>query len=214
MTALDDTAYAGESPRPMTITAALERARKAEEAAAKLAEEVAELRATKDGAYTERNHLVALLARLFPSGIRPTNIEGWDPEWQGCVYIDMPDGKQISYHYHDNQAHLFKDLPPYTKEYDGHQKDDVHELLQKAWKYNRLIPADWLKDWIENYRKGRCITIDLNLAKDSSPEFERAVNEARRITSHSAQLLVLEKLENEYLRYLISKARGCKPEDV
>lgn len=85
-------------------------------------------RAEKDQAYLERNHVVAALARAFPSGIRETSIEGWNPEWNGCVYIDLPSG-QISYHYHSSQAHLFQDLPAYTKMWDGHDKDQVHARL-------------------------------------------------------------------------------------
>ena len=82
----------------------------------------------KDEAYRQRNYLVAALARLFPSGIRATNLSGWDPEWHGCVYIDLPAG-QISYHYHDREAHLFEDLPPYEKPWDGHDKETVHDRL-------------------------------------------------------------------------------------
>jgi hypothetical protein len=43
-----------------------------------------------DAAYTERNRLVALLASMFPSVVDQTAIEGWDPEWHNCVYIDFP----------------------------------------------------------------------------------------------------------------------------
>lgn len=99
-----------------------------------------EQRESKDDAYRQRNHLVAALARLFDSGIRRTDIQGWNPEWHGCVYIDLPTGEngcgppaQISYHYHDNQAPLFADLPPYTKPYDGHTKEDVHARLRALW---------------------------------------------------------------------------------
>jgi hypothetical protein len=84
--------------------------------------------------YSERNHVVALLARLFPSGIRNTDIPGWDAEWHGCVYIDLPSG-QISYHYHDSEAHLFDGLPPYTQDWDGHDKAAVHERLKQACSY-------------------------------------------------------------------------------
>lgn len=91
---------------------------------------VEELIEEKNEAYRQRNHLVAALARLFPSGIRQTNIDGWDQEWNGCVYIDLPIG-QISYHYHVSQSYLFDDLPPYTKEWDGHEKETVHQRL--AW---------------------------------------------------------------------------------
>ena len=84
--------------------------------------------AGRAGAYSERNYLVALLARLFPSGVRNTDIPGWDAEWHGCVYIDLPSG-QISYHYHDSEAHLFAGLPPYAQEFDGHDKATVHTRL-------------------------------------------------------------------------------------
>ena len=56
-------------------------------------------------AYEERNRVVALLATIFPSGLKDTNIPGWDPEWHGCVYIDFPWG-QASWHFHDNHRHL------------------------------------------------------------------------------------------------------------
>lgn len=85
-------------------------------------------RAEKDEAYRQRNHLVAALARLFPSGIARTNISGWSPDWHGCCFIDLPSG-QISYHYHDSHAHLFEGLPPYTKVWDGHDKEAVHARL-------------------------------------------------------------------------------------
>lgn len=85
----------------------------------------------KDAVYRERNYLVATLARQFPSGIRNTEIEGWDPEWHGCVFIDLPSG-QISYHYHDSERWMFQDLPPYEKPYDGHDKDTVHQRLRDA----------------------------------------------------------------------------------
>lgn len=82
----------------------------------------------KDQAYHERNHLVAALARLYPSGVTKTDIPGWDDEWHGCVYIDLPTG-QISYHFHDSEAQLFDGLPAYDKPWDGHSKDDVHARL-------------------------------------------------------------------------------------
>lgn len=72
-----------------------------------------------DAVYFERNHLVALLARLFPSGLAKTNLEGWDPTWHNCVYIDLPTG-QVSWHFHERELALFADLPPYEKAWDGH----------------------------------------------------------------------------------------------
>ena len=81
-----------------------------------------------DDAYLERNRLVALLARVYPSGLKRTAIEGWEPEWHGCVYIDTPAG-QMSWHYHDRDAWLFEGLPEYDGEWDGHTTEQKYERL-------------------------------------------------------------------------------------
>lgn len=81
-----------------------------------------------DRAYEERNRLVAFLARIFPSGIRKTDIEGWDPEWHGCVFVDTPAG-QMSWHFHDREAFLFESLPVYQKPWDGHTTGVKYERL-------------------------------------------------------------------------------------
>ena len=85
-------------------------------------------RKRKDAAYEERNRVVAALARLFPSGIARTAIEGWDEEWHGCVYIDSPVG-QLSWHFHDSQAHFFEGLPAYEGTWDGHSTEDKYARL-------------------------------------------------------------------------------------
>ena len=91
------------------------------------------LREAKDQAYLERNHLVALLAGMFPSGLKRTDIPGWDAEWHGAVYIDFPWG-QASWHYHDSQAHLFAHLPPYPGEWGGHTTDHKYAAILAALK--------------------------------------------------------------------------------
>lgn len=88
-------------------------------------------------AYSERNKVVTTLAKCFPSGTRKTAIEGWDEEWHGCVYIDLPTG-QASWHYHVDDAYMFNDLPPYTKEWDGHTTDE---------KYARMLSMATQPDW-------------------------------------------------------------------
>jgi hypothetical protein len=94
--------------------------------------EIARLKADHESAlaaaYTERNRLVAALARIYPSGTAKTAIEGWDPAWHGCVYIDAPRG-QMSWHYHDSDAHLFESLPPYAGSWDGHMTDEKYARL-------------------------------------------------------------------------------------
>lgn len=89
---------------------------------------LAEMEARKDAAYLERNQLVALLSKLFPSGTKRTAIEGWSEDWHGCVYIDLPTG-QASWHYHDSQAHLFAHLPAYSGEWDGHTTEQKYERI-------------------------------------------------------------------------------------
>jgi hypothetical protein len=83
-----------------------------------------------NGAYSERNMLVAALAHLFPAGVKATDIPGWDAEWHNCVFIDTPAG-QMSWHYHDNDAMLFVDLPPYWGEWDKHTTPEKYARLAR-----------------------------------------------------------------------------------
>lgn len=92
--------------------------------------EIEDLRSRKDGAYLERNRLVSLLSKIFPSGTRKTAIDGWSEDWHGCVYIDLPTG-QASWHYHDSQAWLFDHLGPYAGGYDGHTTDEKYARIEK-----------------------------------------------------------------------------------
>ena len=96
-----------------------------------LGQELGRLREAKDGAYEERNRVVALLASVFPSGVKKTAIPGWHAEWHGCVYVDLPTG-QASWHYHDSQAHLFTHLPPYQGDWDGHTTEIKYKRVARA----------------------------------------------------------------------------------
>jgi hypothetical protein len=89
---------------------------------------IAKAVAEKDGAYLERNQLVAALSKLFPAGVARTAIEGWSEDWHGCVYIDLPTG-QVSWHFHDSQAHLFAHLPTYQGKWDGHDTPEKYRRL-------------------------------------------------------------------------------------
>lgn len=99
--------------------------------------DLAEMTARKDGAYLERNRCVALIARMalasgWRAGIARTAIEGWSADWHGCVYVDLPTG-QVSWHYHDSQAHLFADLPAYTGAWDGHDTPEKYRRVAEAF---------------------------------------------------------------------------------
>lgn len=92
--------------------------------------ELQDMEKRKDAAYEERNRLVALLARLFPSGVAKTAIEGWSEDWHNCVYIDLPTG-QASWHIHDSQMWMFDGLPQYTKEWDKHSTEQKYDRVGK-----------------------------------------------------------------------------------
>lgn len=98
---------------------------------------LAEALQAKDAAYLERNRCVALLVRMalvlgLRAGLARTAIEGWSAEWHGCVYIDLPTG-QVSWHYHDSQAHLFAGLPAYAAPWDGHDTPEKYRRVAKAF---------------------------------------------------------------------------------
>lgn len=107
--------------------------------------DVEAMRARKNTAYEERNRVVAALARLFPSGLKRTDIPGWDAEWHGCVYIDTPAG-QLSWHFHDNQAHLFDGLPPYSGEWDGHDTPEKYRRLAAVTRAAREADEEMLRE--------------------------------------------------------------------
>lgn len=136
-----------------------------------------------DLVYAERNKLVRALAELFPSGIRRTDIAGWSPEWHNCVYIDLPTG-QVSWHYHDREAHLFADLPPYQGEWDGHTTKEKYEslaALRKSRKSPLLAPGSLIcaVRFLEDMATGRVPTQGKYAANELAwkvvSEFERAV---------------------------------------
>lgn len=98
---------------------------------------IQQLQEQKDGAYLERNRCVAALARMAialgqRAGRAKTSIDGWDPAWHGCIYIDLPTG-QVSWHYHESQSGLFNDLPEYAGRWDGHDTPTKYERLAAAF---------------------------------------------------------------------------------
>jgi hypothetical protein len=90
----------------------------------------------KDAAYEERNRVVALAATLAfdmgcTVGVAKTVIEGWSEDWHGCVYIDLPDFGQCSWHFHDSHARLFSGLPPYRGKWDGHTTEEKYRRIER-----------------------------------------------------------------------------------
>lgn len=95
--------------------------------------EVRLAQAQKDAAYVERNRVVAGLAALavklgYRAGTTYTDIPGWDNEWHGAVFIDLPTG-QVSWHYHQDDHQLFAFLPDYPDKWDGHDTPEKYRRL-------------------------------------------------------------------------------------
>jgi hypothetical protein len=103
-----------------------------------------EQRAAKDGAYAERNQVVALLARMalalgWRAGLRghePDPDPTWDDDWTNVVAIDLPTG-QVTWHYHDSDRPLFASLPPYPAAWDGHDTPEKYRRVNAALKSDR-----------------------------------------------------------------------------
>lgn len=88
----------------------------------------------RDGAYHERNQLVALLAALFPASlehhaVRDGEEPPWDLDWLWVVIIDLPTG-QASWHIHVNELPLFGHLPRLAgRKWDGHTTAQKYERV-------------------------------------------------------------------------------------
>jgi hypothetical protein len=96
-----------------------------------LQQEIEYLQEQKNTVYSERNAVVAAFARLcraigVPVGLKED--EHGEPGFRMVCYIDLPSG-QVSWHIHDEDLHFFEGIPPYRKEWNGHQTGEKYEQL-------------------------------------------------------------------------------------
>ncbi len=93
-------------------------------------------RRERDLAYTERNRIVAALARVFVwAGWRAWLAQheddpAWDPEWKTIVFLEGPTG-QLSWHLHDSDVPLFSFLAAGTNTWDGHTSGEKYSRLER-----------------------------------------------------------------------------------
>lgn len=126
-----DRDWQDETPTQIAIIAAngiYWRDRKLKDVEAAHLAEQAKARADKDGAYEERNRLVALLSSMFPSSLErhPDEDLTWSDDWRWVVYIDFPYG-QASWHIHDSQLSLFDHLKRFQgRKWDGHSTEQKY----------------------------------------------------------------------------------------
>jgi hypothetical protein len=81
-------------------------------AALKLQEEALAQRRAKDQAYSERNALVAVMTKVWPSHLldHPRNLPDYDPEYPVAVCVHIPEAGQQGWHVHRDELHLFSHL--------------------------------------------------------------------------------------------------------
>ena len=101
-------------------------------------DEIDRLRLEKNQAYSERNKVVAALAKLvvaisgddhykhLAAGVK-TDLDA-EPGWSTVVFIDYPTG-QVSWHFSDEERHLLASLPFYKGEWDGHSTEEKYRRL-------------------------------------------------------------------------------------
>ena len=92
--------------------------------------ELQQAREAKDGAYRERDMLVAALSKIFPASLeRHPDNEKWEDDWRWIVFIDLPTG-QATWHIHDSELPMFDHLPRLQgRKWDGHSTDEKYIRL-------------------------------------------------------------------------------------
>lgn len=104
----------GTSNAPSSLETELEEARKAfHKAEDRLAR-----------AYRERTIAAVLAAKMalqagYDAGVGLDGNEDWDLEWRQVLYVDLPDGGQISWHVAPADQDLLAGLPAYGKAWNG-----------------------------------------------------------------------------------------------
>lgn len=94
--------------------------------------EVERERASKNGAYDERNRVVAVLASLFPSSLErhPDEDTTWENDWRWIVFVDLPTG-QATWHIHDSHLPLFDHVTRFTgRKWDGHNTEAKYKRIE------------------------------------------------------------------------------------
>lgn len=106
-----------------------------------LTESIKKLQREKDGAYAERDKVIAALTKSFPSHLtrhKDTPGEDWDAEWLNVVCIHLPTG-QATWHIHISELPWFSHLNGIELKCPGY---DFYTTVEK---YQRLfdLPTLW-----------------------------------------------------------------------
>ena len=95
------------------------------------AEEGKQLEDSKNQAYWERNQLLVLLSKIYPSHLceHPDDDLYWDAEWRWIVCIHIPNS-QATWHIHDSEKHFFDHLEIKDAHWDGHTTKEKYERIK------------------------------------------------------------------------------------
>lgn len=108
-------------------------------------DQIAQLEAAKNAAYSERNQLVALLSKVFPASLErhPEDDKDWEDDWRWIVFINLPSG-QATWHIHDSELSLFDHLPrEQGQRWDGHSTEQKYERCRSYRNDDRSKREYW-----------------------------------------------------------------------
>jgi hypothetical protein len=133
----------------------------------------------KDAAYLERNRLVALLSKLWPSHLaqHPADDLAWSRDWLTIVCIHAPFG-QITWHLHDAHVPLFAHLTMGESHWDGHTTEEKYQRIADA----ELASLDEQQEANARLREQIEITRAAMEANLALPLHEHATDVTRLIT--------------------------------
>jgi hypothetical protein len=101
---------------------------------------LAEAEASRDSAYRERAHLIALLTALYPSHIGYTDPSA--PDW-AVIIIEAPTG-QLSWHIAPDDMDLFSHVQDTNRiicrGWDGHTTDQKYERIRALTATTETLP--------------------------------------------------------------------------
>lgn len=97
--------------------------------------------------YKERNQLVLLLTKIYPSHLSKHIGKDWEDDWRNIVCVHTPKG-QATWHIHDSELVLFKGLFFCKDHWDGHTTNNKYKRLGKIKRDKKLVlkSKDYLTD--------------------------------------------------------------------
>ena len=81
-------------------------------------------------AYSERDLLVSLISKIYPSHLarHPDSDLTWENDWRNIVCVHLPTG-QATWHIHDSELPFFAHLQMGENHWDGHSNQLKYERI-------------------------------------------------------------------------------------